>query len=653
MRKLSLILLFLLCFSLVAAQDLEPYDARSIIIDGTITNGISIAADGRDPSIRSLTANISWFPQDREGQEVLFFDTVPAANVRGDAVVFSLDRPYLDDYSFDIIYQVKTHVDTVPVERKIAFPITRLENELVPFVNPTETIDSTPEIRSLAADLAGDNDDLFLVVSSLASWTRNNIEYDLSTISVEASQPASWVLENREGVCDEMTNLFIAMLRSLGIPARFVSGLAYTNSPLFSEPWGAHGWAEVYFPGEGWVPFDVTYNQLGWVDASHVVLATGVDGGTSGSSYSWLGRDVEIDVQGMEFETEIGQESGRIDPLLELSARPLEDHVALDSYQLVTVHVGNPSARYVADTIQLASVDGFSFIDEKFQDVVLAPGEETDLFWRLKLDGLQKGYVYTFPIIAAAQRGASSESSFAADPRSKRLSRDLVDRFVDASVSDGKPYDGDMLFACAADRSRPRVDEVFSVSCSLENEGDLSLEGVRVCLDAACETVDVAAGDAATIDFPVSFAEASLHGLSASATHELLDKQSFFSVDVVAPAAVRIQNLSAPLALGFDEVGTISFSLVPVGTVLPEDVTVRVEGARLAHEWSFSSLENQKSFELSLSGDRLSSADDAFAIVVMYVDDRGALQTVRSSFAISPRDLSWWQRLYLWVADIF
>jgi len=65
------------------------------------------------------------------------------------------------------------------------------------------------------------------------------------------------------------------MSRSLGIPARVVSGYAYTDSEEVVEfvgsHWGGHAWAEVLID-DTWVPFDLTYKQYGYVDASHIIL---------------------------------------------------------------------------------------------------------------------------------------------------------------------------------------------------------------------------------------------------------------------------------------------------------------------------------------------------------------------------------------------
>ena len=128
-----------------------------------------------------------------------------------------------------------------------------------------------------------------VIVFKIGEWTKKNIKYDLSTLTESVSQKASWVLKNKEGVCDELTNLFISMLRSVGIPARFVTGMVYTN---MESSWGNHGWAEVYFPGKGRVPWDVTFGQFGWVDPSHVKLDDDVDSGESSVNYKWRSRNI-------------------------------------------------------------------------------------------------------------------------------------------------------------------------------------------------------------------------------------------------------------------------------------------------------------------------------------------------------------------------
>jgi transglutaminase-like putative cysteine protease len=81
------------------------------------------------------------------------------------------------------------------------------------------------------------------------------------------------VLRTKVGDCNEHSVLFVAMARSLGIPARIAIGLVFIHGGFYY-----HAWAEVYVegpPGQGlWLPVDPTLNQFP-ADATHLALARG------------------------------------------------------------------------------------------------------------------------------------------------------------------------------------------------------------------------------------------------------------------------------------------------------------------------------------------------------------------------------------------
>jgi hypothetical protein len=81
------------------------------------------------------------------------------------------------------------------------------------------------------------------------------------------------VLKTRVGDCNEHTALYVAMARSLGLPARTAVGLVYLRGAFYY-----HAWAEVYLAASGgrglWLPADPTLDQFP-ADATHVRLARG------------------------------------------------------------------------------------------------------------------------------------------------------------------------------------------------------------------------------------------------------------------------------------------------------------------------------------------------------------------------------------------
>jgi transglutaminase-like putative cysteine protease len=81
------------------------------------------------------------------------------------------------------------------------------------------------------------------------------------------------VLRTKVGDCNEHTVLYVALARSLGIPARINVGLVYVRGAFYY-----HAWPEVYLDegrGRGlWLPVDPTFNQFP-ADATHLRLARG------------------------------------------------------------------------------------------------------------------------------------------------------------------------------------------------------------------------------------------------------------------------------------------------------------------------------------------------------------------------------------------
>jgi transglutaminase-like putative cysteine protease len=84
-----------------------------------------------------------------------------------------------------------------------------------------------------------------------------------------------------KGVCQDFAHVGIACLRSIGLPARYVSGYLETDPPpgrpKLTGVDGSHAWLSVLVPDAGWVDVDPTNDQF--VGSRYVVTAIGRDYG--------------------------------------------------------------------------------------------------------------------------------------------------------------------------------------------------------------------------------------------------------------------------------------------------------------------------------------------------------------------------------------
>jgi transglutaminase-like putative cysteine protease len=94
-------------------------------------------------------------------------------------------------------------------------------------------------------------------------------------LSTEVDSHIDDTLSKGEGVCQDFSHIMLAIVRELGVPARYVSGYLFHqgNGGGRSTPDATHAWVEVLLPGLGWVGLDPTNNMLG--DGRHIRVAIG------------------------------------------------------------------------------------------------------------------------------------------------------------------------------------------------------------------------------------------------------------------------------------------------------------------------------------------------------------------------------------------
>ena len=112
-----------------------------------------------------------------------------------------------------------------------------------------------------------------LMPAALELTARMHRDFTYASQSTDINTPALEALESKRGVCQDFAHILLACLRSLGLPARYVSGYLLTQPPpgqprLVGSD-ASHAWASVYLPElashacQGWLDLDPTNNRCG------------------------------------------------------------------------------------------------------------------------------------------------------------------------------------------------------------------------------------------------------------------------------------------------------------------------------------------------------------------------------------------------------
>ena len=141
------------------------------------------------------------------------------------------------------------------------------------YLRETALTSPDADIAGFAAasrDAAGG--DVLKLLHGMLERLHDDMIYDTDPTHSATSAAEAFAL--KRGVCQDLTHVFIAASRSLGVPARYVGGYFHREDG-FCEQDAGHAWAEAFVPELGWVAFD-SANGICATDA-YVRVAVGLD----------------------------------------------------------------------------------------------------------------------------------------------------------------------------------------------------------------------------------------------------------------------------------------------------------------------------------------------------------------------------------------
>jgi len=168
-------------------------------------------------------------------------------------------------------------------------------------------------VRSLGTELVGQGSNRYESVTAVMNYLQNNYTYSLKTSAPQSGHDFvdDFLFESKSGYCDHFSTAMTVLLRSGGVPARWVKGfapgeLAAAGSDQYVVSYSdAHSWVEVYFPGLGWVPFDPTpgFESLSVFGEGNITKATSEF--NMGSLMEQIGRVASVLKRGLSLVTNV------------------------------------------------------------------------------------------------------------------------------------------------------------------------------------------------------------------------------------------------------------------------------------------------------------------------------------------------------------
>jgi transglutaminase-like putative cysteine protease len=296
------------------ASHVKASNSGTFHLKGTMSSGISMTMTGELSVGRAtqftwdlpavVTTQLNGFSQ-QVSQMSYTFSVAPDASQ--DLVINGapIHRVTWNNPPANTVIQVTEHVQAQitsalgSFSSSAAYPVSTVTGDAATYLPVTPDTTLPAAAQTIATSLASGKTSEQAVVEAVVNWVASHTHYSLTQ-----NNTAATVYATHTGTCEGYTNLDLAMLRFLGIPAQAAMGwvsaqpITMTNShgkqtiqwSVPGTPGEFHAWMNVYFPDGGWVSFDPQLEKF-FIDPRHIAFmvskdATNITMGNWAASYA-------------------------------------------------------------------------------------------------------------------------------------------------------------------------------------------------------------------------------------------------------------------------------------------------------------------------------------------------------------------------------
>jgi transglutaminase-like putative cysteine protease len=252
-----------------------------------------------DAPPNGVTQTLRLTPRNHDGQYVVDWRIDLSADCllhQHEDAFGNITHSFTAEGPFDeLAIAVEGEIDTQETHGVVSGAVERFPPSL--FLRETPLTMPDGAITALAQTTrASAGTDTLALLHALLADINGKMTFDTDPTQVATTAAEAFALQR--GVCQDLTHIFIAAARQIGIPARYVGGHFYRGDGVTAQDAG-HAWAEAYVEKLGWVGFDPA-NGISTTDA-HVRVAVGLDylgaAPVRGTRYGGGGESLKVAVQ--------------------------------------------------------------------------------------------------------------------------------------------------------------------------------------------------------------------------------------------------------------------------------------------------------------------------------------------------------------------
>ncbi|MBI4983031.1 transglutaminase domain-containing protein [Candidatus Woesearchaeota archaeon] len=400
---------------------------------------------------------------------------------------------------------------------------------------------------------------------------------------------------------------------------RFISGISYTNSELFVDKWQPHGWAEVYFPEIGWVSFDPTFGEYGYIDVTHIKLHHSTDPTEPSVKYEWLADKVTLNAGSINIKVNVVSQGTEHPEEILLEQDILSKEVDLGSYNLIKGIAKNTGGYYVATTLQLAAPKEIGILGRNKRTILLGPKEVKETYWIIRVsDHLNPNYWYTFPAVIYSEKNVSVADEFKVQLHSPHYSENDVRQLI--VTNEDKSYSRRVSISCKLPKEL-FLNESKEINCTLKNSGNSNLNQVNFCVGGICETVDLPINQQYSTKIKPKTNKVGWNKLIASAENQLIDKKVAFDYAVMDAPKIKANSLY-PESIHFGDNFKINLIINKTSFSNPKNIEITIKGGGVEQSIFLEELKEPQNLSMEVRGDRISK-NNRYELTMSWKDQSG------------------------------